>query len=148
MWDQLRQSNSSQQTQESQSLGKASFVQQILLFLNTYLMLQEGSKAAVFAVNGSGRSENYFLDDVEHRVSILRLRLLYLLCSHLLHLSSAFLGNQAKPKQHSAHSVAEEVLQQLMHSMTSDGDVSGQSLHLNAQHACTDCSAALVFYLF
>lgn len=94
MWDQLRNSNSSQYGQEPPSLGKASFVQQLLLFLNTYLMLQEGNKAAVFAVDGSG--------------------------SHLLHLTPSFLGSQAKSKRHSTHSVAEEVLQQLLEHMMHD----------------------------
>ena len=56
MWDQLQHSTRDEQTQDSQSLGKAAFVQQLLMFFNTYLMLQEGSKAAVFAVDGSGRS--------------------------------------------------------------------------------------------
>ena len=36
-------------------LGKSSFVQQVLMFLNTYVMLQEGNQATVFAVDGSGR---------------------------------------------------------------------------------------------
>ena len=55
MWDQLQDKVSGKQLQDPQTLGKAEFCQQILLFLNTYLILQEGNKAAVFAVDGSGR---------------------------------------------------------------------------------------------
>lgn len=55
MWDQLHDNEDSKQPQGAQALSKASFFQQILLFLNTYLILQEGNKAAVFAVDGSGR---------------------------------------------------------------------------------------------
>ena len=61
MWDQLRQSDSGKQANELQTLGKASFVQQLLVFLNTYLLLQEGTRAAVFAVDGSGRSAGRLL---------------------------------------------------------------------------------------
>ena len=55
MWDQLKDNEDSMQPQGAQGLSKASFFQQILLFVNTYLILQEGNKAAVFAVDGSGR---------------------------------------------------------------------------------------------
>ena len=55
MWEQLRQNESQKGSAELLHLGKASFVQQVLLFLNTYLMLQEGNKATVFAVDGNGR---------------------------------------------------------------------------------------------
>lgn len=55
MWDQLQDKDSGKQLQDPQTLGRADFCQQILLFLNTYLILQEGNKAAVFAVDGSGR---------------------------------------------------------------------------------------------
>ena len=44
--------------QDEQTLTEATFLQQLLLFLNTYLMLQEGNKAVVFAVDGTGRSAN------------------------------------------------------------------------------------------
>ncbi|DBA69383.1 TPA: hypothetical protein ACH3X2_012855 [Trebouxia sp. C0005] len=96
MWDQLQDKVSGKQLQDPQTLGKAEFCQQILLFLNTYLILQEGNKAAVFAVDGSG--------------------------SHLLHLTPSFGSTQAKPKQHSTHSVAEQVLQQLLKSMAANND--------------------------
>lgn len=55
MWEQLRRHDAQKSSAELPQLGKASFVQQVLLFLNTYLMLQEGNKATVFAVDGSGR---------------------------------------------------------------------------------------------
>lgn len=55
MWEQLGRNESHKGSTELSQLGKASFVQQVLLFLNTYLMLQEGNKATVFAVDGSGR---------------------------------------------------------------------------------------------
>ena len=55
MLDQLQDNEDSKQPQGAQALSKASFFQQILLSLNTYLILQEGNKAAVFAVDGSGR---------------------------------------------------------------------------------------------
>jgi len=58
MWDQLQDKDSGKQLQDPQTLGRADFCQQILLFLNTYLILQEGNKAAVFAVDGSGRLMN------------------------------------------------------------------------------------------
>ncbi|DBA95776.1 TPA: hypothetical protein ACH3X1_001329 [Trebouxia sp. C0004] len=91
MWDQLHDSEDSKQPHGAQALSKADFFQQILLFLNTYLILQEGNKAAVFAVDGSG--------------------------SHLLHLTPSLASTQAKSKQHSTQSVAEQVLQQLLQSM-------------------------------
>ena len=55
MWDQLQDDEDSMQPQGAQALSKASFFQQIVLFVNTYLILQEGSKAAVLAVDSSGR---------------------------------------------------------------------------------------------
>ena len=55
MWEQLGRNESREGSAEPSQLGKANFVQQVLLFLNTYLMLQEGNKATVFAVDGSGR---------------------------------------------------------------------------------------------
>ena len=55
MWQQLRENDSQKGSAELLQLREASFVQQILLFLNTYLMLQEGNKAIVFGVDGSGR---------------------------------------------------------------------------------------------
>ncbi|KAL0055625.1 hypothetical protein WJX82_002545 [Trebouxia sp. C0006] len=96
MWDQLQDNEDSMQPQGAQALSTASFFQQILLFLNTYLILQEGNKAAVFAVDGSG--------------------------SHLLHLTPSFASSQAKPKQHSTQSVAEQILQQLLQSMAAKND--------------------------
>lgn len=96
MWDQLQDNEDSKQPKGAQALSKASFFQQILLFLNTYLILQEGNKAAVFTVDGSG--------------------------SHLLYLTPSFASSQAKPKQHSTQSVAEQVLQQLLQSMAANND--------------------------
>lgn len=55
MWEQLRRNDAQKGSAELPQLGKANFVQQVLLFLNTYLMLQEGNKAAVCAVDGNGR---------------------------------------------------------------------------------------------
>lgn len=55
LWTQLRTSSDKQQSQDGKTLGKVQFVQQLLLFLNTYNMLQEGNQLAVFAVDGSGR---------------------------------------------------------------------------------------------
>lgn len=55
MWEQLRRNEAQKGSAEIPQLGKANFVQQVLLFLNTYLMLQEGNKATVFAVDGHGR---------------------------------------------------------------------------------------------
>ena len=57
MWEQLRRNDAQKSSAETPQLGKASFVQQVLLFLNAYLMLQEGNKATVFAVDGSGRCD-------------------------------------------------------------------------------------------
>ena len=55
LWEELRRKEAHGDAVRSQQLGKASFVQQILLFLNTYMMLQEGNRATVFAVDGCGR---------------------------------------------------------------------------------------------
>lgn len=55
MWEQLRRNGSQKGSAELSRLSEANFVQQALLFLNAYLMLQEGNKATVFAVDGSGR---------------------------------------------------------------------------------------------
>ncbi|KAL3153654.1 hypothetical protein ABBQ32_013255 [Trebouxia sp. C0010 RCD-2024] len=87
MWEQLRRNDAQKGSAELPQLGKANFVQQVLLFLNTYLMLQEGNKAAVCAVDGNG--------------------------SHLLHMPPLSSG-QSKAKQHATQSAAEEVLQKLL----------------------------------
>ena len=60
MWEQLQQDGGHQETQESQKPTPATLMQQLLLFLNTYLMLQEGNNVAVFAVDGTGRSAHSF----------------------------------------------------------------------------------------
>ena len=56
MWEQLRHSGGQQEAQAPQKPTPATLMQQLLLFLNTYLMLQEGNNVAVFAVDGTGRS--------------------------------------------------------------------------------------------
>ena len=55
MWEQVQHSAGQHQAQEPQKPTPATLIQQILLFLNTYLMLQEGNNVAVFAVDGKGR---------------------------------------------------------------------------------------------
>lgn len=54
-WGQLRAASETSQDQDEKSLGKTQFVQQLLLFLNTYLMLQDENRLAAFAVDGEGR---------------------------------------------------------------------------------------------
>ncbi len=56
-------------------------------------------------------------------------------CSHLLHLTPSFASSQAKPKQHSTHSVAEQVLQQLLQSMAANNDTPGAEAHLHLSSA-------------
>ena len=56
MWEELRKQDNQQPGLNKQTLPEAKFFQQLLLFLNTYLMMQEGNKAVVFAVDGKGRS--------------------------------------------------------------------------------------------
>ena len=51
MWEQLRHSGQ----QDPEKPTAATLMQQLLLFLNTYLMLQEGNTVAVSAVDNTGR---------------------------------------------------------------------------------------------
>lgn len=55
MWEQLRRNDLQKSSAGPSHLNQASFISQFLQFLNTYLMMQEGNKATVFAVDGSGR---------------------------------------------------------------------------------------------
>lgn len=55
MWEQLRRNDMQKGSAGLSQLNQASFISQVLQFLNTYLMMQEGNKATVFAVDGSGR---------------------------------------------------------------------------------------------
>ena len=56
LWSLLRSHSNEQGVSAGKSLSKSQFVQQLLLFLNTYLMLQDGNTLAVYAVDGTGRS--------------------------------------------------------------------------------------------
>ena len=49
LWSQLQAAAS------QQALGAAQLVQQLILFLNGFLLLNEANKAAVFAVDDAGR---------------------------------------------------------------------------------------------
>lgn len=55
MWEQLRRNDLQKTSAGLSQLNQANFISQVLQFLNTYLMMQEGNKATVFAVDGSGR---------------------------------------------------------------------------------------------
>lgn len=88
LWTQLRSSSDKQQSQDGRSLGKAQFAQQLLLFLNTYNMLQEGNQLAVFAVDTSD--------------------------SHILFHNLKTSGNQISSLEDSAKSSAEQVLDGLI----------------------------------
>jgi len=88
LWSLLRGHSDKQGVSAGKSLGKPQFVQQLLLFLNTYLMLQDGNRLAVYAVNGTG--------------------------SHMLFSSAKLPGTQINAADSSQTTPAEQVLDGMM----------------------------------
>lgn len=129
LWNQLRTVNDQQEAQDGQTLGTAQLAQQLLLFLNSYLMLQDGSQLAVYAIDSCGRH-----DWVRYRMSSLCYADMLAGCSHLLFLSAKLPGSQGNSAGQSSEAAAELVLGKL-------------TQHMARRHESSGVHAALQFLL-